>query len=152
MKKFLIFFSFVFTVNFTNVYANDENEFNKLKNNFNLCTKELETYEQNCSEKWKYKCYKELMDANQKTQKCYINIAKEFFLIFYNQNYDKTLQMFEEIADFAYKKHLFIYQENNYCKHNNCGTSTYLRSQYAATYAIKDYIDKSLITIHHYFE
>lgn len=152
MKKFLMFFSFLFTVNITNVCANDENEFNKLKTDFSVCTKKLESYEQKCPEKWKYNCYNTLMDANQKTQKCYIDIAKELFLIFYNQNYDKTLQMFEDIADFTYKKHLFIYQENNYCKHNNCGISTYLRSQYATTYAIKDYIDKTLITISNYSE
>ena len=63
---------------------------------------------------------------------------------------ESTQKMFKEIADLAYKKHLFIYQENNYCKNNNCGTSTYLRSQYATTQIIRDYLDKTFITIKNY--
>ena len=150
MKNFLIFFSLALILNITNAKANDINEFNKLKNNFNSCTKEFETIEEKCPEKWKYNCYNILMEGNKITQKCYINIAKKLFFLYYNQDYNKTQKMFDNIADFTYKTHLYIYQENNYCQHNNCGTSVYLRSQYATTYAIKDYIDKTLITINNY--
>ena len=150
MKKFLIFFSFLFVVNITNAKANNMIKFDELNNKFNTCTKKLEIYEIKCPEKWKYKCYNILMNANNETQKCYIDIAKELYLIYYEQDYISTQKMFKEIADLAYKKHLFIYQENNYCKNNNCGTSTYLRSQYATTQIIRDYLDKTFITIKNY--
>ena len=152
MKKFLIFFSLLFVFNVEKVKANNIAKLDELNNKFITCTKKLETYEQKCPEKWKYKCYNILMNANNETQKCYIDIAKELYLIYYKQDYISTQKMFEEIADLAYKKHLFIYQENNYCKNNNCGTSTYLRSQYATTQTIKDYLDKTFITIKNYLE
>ena len=49
------------------------------------------------------------MEGNKITQKCYINIAKKLFFLYYNQDYNKTQKMFDNIADFTYKTHLYIY-------------------------------------------
>ena len=90
------------------------------------------------------------MELNKNTQQCYINIAKELFWVYYNLEEIKTEQMFNKIKSFTYNNHLYIYQENNYCKTNNCGISSYLHSEYATTYAIKDYIEKTFFTIENY--
>ena len=50
-------------------------------------------------------------------------------------------QKIEDFASSIYKNYFYIYQENNYCRANNCGISAFLYSEYATTFALKDYID-----------
>jgi hypothetical protein len=146
-KYFLVFLNLVFALNINLAKADNLDKFNELKNNFNICNKEFDTGIKSCDEKWSTKCYNVLTNVNKNTQKCYINVAKELFLLYYNQDNIKTQKMFDEIRSFTYNKYLFIYQENNYCQKNNCGISPYLHSEYATTYAIKNYIDKTFLAI-----
>lgn len=132
MKKKLVIFAFCLfiqismsqakmgqetnTDEITQVNADMSNELNKLKSNFATCTELFDKYEKNCPEKWRYKCYNILMDAHKKTQQCYMDVAKDLFLLYYNQEQTQTQKMFNEIANFTYKNHLYIYQESEYCK------------------------------------
>lgn len=147
MLKLLKFLTLTICLSIPQVNADAGDELNKLKSNFENCTEQFDKREKNCPKKWSYRCYNILMDAHKETQQCYIDVAKDLFLLYYNQEHTQTQKMFNEIADFTYKNHLYIYQESEYCKKNNCGISAYLRSQYATTHAIKDYINKTIIAV-----
>lgn len=147
IKYFWVLLPPIFILNIDLAKADNFSRLNELKNNFNTCNKEFDISIKSCDERWNYKCHNFLTNANQNTQKCYIEVAKELFLLYYNQDNIKTQKLFEEIRSFTYNNYLFIYQENNYCQKNNCGISPYLHSEYATTYTIKDYINKAFLTI-----
>ena len=118
-----------------------------LKEQYTECGKIFEQEKQKCQESWSMKCFDYLISLNHKTQDCYIKIAKKMFTKFYGQSEDRTVKQMTEYINFMYEQYLFIYGNTNFCKKNNCGISPYLYSEYAATYAVKDYIFKAITAI-----
>lgn len=113
----------------------------QLQNDFTKCSETFYIKSEQCSDTGSMKCYKFLTELHKSTQNCYTEVAKRIFLKFYNLDEQQANQKIEDFASSIYKNYFYIYQENNYCRANNCGISAFLYSEYATTFALKDYID-----------
>ena len=143
-KNLLIIVFFLLLSSNVDATEKDITSIDSLKKQYAECGKIFEQEKQKCQESWSMKCFDYLISLNHKTQDCYVNIAKKMFTKFYGQSEDKTVKQMAEYINFMYEQYLFIYGDTNFCKKNNCGISPYLYSEYAATYAIKDYIFKAM--------
>ena len=145
MKTFTLVLC-VFFILYSNVGAK-EITIENYRNQLEQCLEIFKTEEEKCSEKWRVKCYNHLMKTNEKTQRCYKNIAVDLFKKFYNLSEKNAINRFDEYSTFINKQYFFIFAETNFCKNNNCGISLNLYSEYATTQQLYDYVNKIINSI-----
>ena len=120
MKRFMFIFILILLFSF-NVRADILNEFEK---ELSLCQDKYALKKQECTETWSIKCYNFLTDINKETQLCYKNTAVKILTQFYNVSEKDAQNKIDEYVNFIYDEYLFLYNNTNYCKQNNCGVNT----------------------------
>jgi len=113
-----------------------------IEQNFTQCANFFESEEQKCPELWSIKCYNHLMQAHKNIQRCYKKVAVELFYNYYNLTEKKAKEKVNALQKVISEQYTFIYNENTYCRKNNCGVSLNLYSEYATTQELYNYINK----------
>ena len=129
----------------THVY--ERNKINELKQKFDVCSNTFKQEESKCNKIESLECYDYLVSANKNIQLCYKQIAIDLFKHYYNISAPDAEIKFDTLLKNVYQQYSFIYNENSYCKNNNCGISTDLYSEYATTQELHHYLHK-MITFH----
>lgn len=122
---------------------NDKGKINELEQKFIYCGTELEKKEQSCEEYFSTKCHYIFIDLNKKVQQCYKQILQEIFVSYYDLDAKSAEEKINTFTSFIYDEYFFMYTESKYCK-ENCGIAPYLYSEYATTYSLQTYIDKTI--------
>ena len=143
MKKIAFIFALTLLFSF-NVYADILNEFEK---ELSSCQDKYTLKKQKCTETWSMKCYNFLTDINKEMQLCYKNAAVKILTQFYNVSEKDAQNKIDTYVSFIYDEYLFLYNNTNYCKQNNCGVSPYLYSEYTTTQELYNYVYKMIKSV-----
>ena len=142
MKKFWIF---ALTMLLScNVYAETLKD---SEQNLYLCQEIYMQKKKDCTETWSMKCYDFLININKKAQQCYKDEAVKVLTQFYNLSEQDAQNKIDKYVSFIYDEYLFLYNNTNYCKQNNCGVSPYLYSEYTTTQELYNYVYKMIKSV-----
>ena len=143
MKRFYFIFTVILLFSF-NAYAEilNDNEYELY-----LCQEKYIQKRQECTETWSIKCYDFLTNINKEAQQCYKSTAIKILTQFYNLSEKDAQAKIDKYISFIYDEYLFLYNNTNYCKQNNCGVSPYLYSEYTTTQELYDYIYKMIKSV-----
>ena len=143
MKRFMFIFTLTLLFSF-NVCADILNEFEK---ELSSCQDKYKLKKQECTETWSMKCYDFLINANKNAQRCYKDEAVKVLTKFYNLSEQDAQNKIDKYVNFIYDEYLFLYNDTNYCKQNNCGVSPYLYSEYTTTQELYNYVYKMIKSV-----
>lgn len=147
MKKIYIISLLSFLISATSVSAEISSSINKLDDDFIKCSDEFTKQSTTCPETWSMKCYNFLIDLHHKTRDCYKDVGEIIITEYYNLSDREARERLNQYDNYMYDNYLFVYNETNYCRKNNCGVSPYLYSEYATTEALKNYISTIIRSI-----
>ena len=122
-------------------------EIDILSKEFEHCEMMFKINEQKCSDSWKMQCFNHLRSVHNDVTKCYKKVATDLLQNFYGLSNHEADKKYDDYVNFVYDQYLFLYNDNTYCKKNNCGVSPYLYSDYATTQDIHNYIQRMLQSV-----
>ena len=143
MKRFVFIFAITLLFSF-NVCAETLSD---SEQRLYQCQKKYIQEKKECTETWSMKCYDFLINANKNAQRCYKDEAVKVLTKFYNLSEQDAQNKIDKYVNFIYDEYLFLYNDTNYCKQNNCGVSPYLYSEHTTTQELYDYIYKMIKSV-----